>query len=137
MQCEIKEAVNQDCKASGKCSGCDAATKTIIRLAAHKTLTEKYHDECQTQYAADDSTIRNDLQIVVVRLFQTKQSVMRVVTSVDHAESTEPGADVWIRLDNIQSYVPEVRAARGRIRSRRRSQQTRKRFRTAKADRPT
>src|SRR5947207_12181777 len=98
MQCEIKEAVNQDRKASGKCSGCDAATKAIIRLAAHKTLTEKYDDECQSQYAADDSAIRNDLQIIVVGLFQTEQPVMRVVTSVDNAESAEPGTNVRIRF---------------------------------------
>ena len=72
MKSEIEETVHQHRKASGQRPGCDAAPELVIRFAAREAFTEKNYDEGQSQCSTDNAPIGQGLQIVIVRLLETK-----------------------------------------------------------------
>src|SRR5712692_1470235 len=86
VQSEIEKAVDQHGKASSQRAGYDATPEMIVSLSAGKAAAKQNHDEPQTQYGADNAAVRKRLQIIVVGLLQTKQSVAGIVTRVDYAE---------------------------------------------------
>ena len=102
MQSEIKKAVDQHGKTSGQARERNAPPEIIARLRALQSLVKKQRDKTERHHTADDTRVRKRLQVIVVRLFETKQAVARIIFCVNNAERAEPGADVGIRFDYVE-----------------------------------
>src|SRR6185503_16030704 len=100
MQCEIEEAMDQDGKTPRHRSGCHAAPEIVARVSSHKSHAKQINYKEEPDQRADNSTIRQNLQVIVVRLFQPVGAIARIITGVDHAKSAQSGADPWMSLNN-------------------------------------
>src|SRR2546421_6192314 len=86
VQSEIKRAVHQNCKASRKRSRRNAAPEFIVSGATRETSAEKNDQKTQAQQSTHDSAVGQRLQVIVMGLLKTIESVARIVPGVDNAE---------------------------------------------------
>ena len=86
VQSEIKSAVHQDREASRECSRRDAAPEFIVSGATRETSAEKKDQKTQAKQSTRDSAIGQRLQVIVVGLLKSIQSVTRIITGVDNTE---------------------------------------------------
>src|ERR1700720_2554881 len=76
VQRKVEEAVDQYCKAAGERTRRDAAAKFVSGLTPGQPHAKQRHDEEQPQRSADDAGIRQHLQVIVVRLLESVQTVV-------------------------------------------------------------
>src|SRR5437879_6271001 len=72
VQSEIEKAVDQNSEAAGQRTGRHATSELVVSFAAGKALAEENHDKGQAERPADYSAVRYRLQIIVMRLFESK-----------------------------------------------------------------
>ena len=102
MQREIEEAVDQYGETASQSSERNSTPKIIARFCPLQSLIKKEHYKTERQHATNNAGVGKNLQIIVVRLFQTKQTVARIIFRVDNSERAEAGADVRIRSDYVE-----------------------------------
>jgi hypothetical protein len=92
VQREIKKAVNQYGETPGHRSSGYAPPEVIAGLSPGKSHAKQVDKEKQSDNSANDSAIRQHLEIIVVSLFKTINSITRIVSGVNDAESAQPSA---------------------------------------------
>jgi hypothetical protein len=88
MQCEVKEAVNQNRKTSSHGAGGHTSPEFITRVSPGKSHTKQIHDKEQTNHGAYDPAIRQNLQIIVMGLLKSIHSIAGVVARINHTKRT-------------------------------------------------
>src|SRR2546421_12542435 len=81
VQRKIKEAVNQHSEASCERARSHPAPELILRLTTSKACSKQHDYEEEAKPHAYDACVRHRLQVIVVRLLKTIETVVRVVLS--------------------------------------------------------
>jgi len=90
VQSEVKKTVYQDSKTSSQGGESDPAPEVIARLATRYSLTEKPNHKEEREQSTHDAGIGKDLQIIVVRLFQSIKSIARIKSRINDAKCSQP-----------------------------------------------
>ena len=115
MQREVKETMDQHGKTSRQCAIGHSSPELIATLASHESHPKQANYEKQSQCGSDDSAVREYLQIIVVYLLQSIESVARIVACVNHSEGPQPDSDNWMVLYYVYGHSPEMSSSCGWI----------------------
>ncbi len=77
--------------------------KSSLDLARTSRLVKQQRDKAERQHTADNPAVRKHLQVIVVCLFESKQTVARIIPRVDHTIGAESRADVRMRFDYVRA----------------------------------
>ena len=90
MQVKVHEAVQQQTCASRECS-CDrgACYSTFRPAQIRQSAPVQRHDQAQTQRSSNNPRIRQQLQIVIMRMIDDQPVVKARITRLHHHERAE------------------------------------------------
>src|SRR6266404_7618900 len=115
MQCKVKETVHQYRKTAGKGPNCNPVPENVRGICSQKPAPEKHNYKEESQQAPDDSGITQYLKVIIVRLFQSKQAVSRVMMRVSQSKRAQACPNNWMVRNNVQRHTPKVGATCRRV----------------------
>ena len=108
-QREIEKTVDQDAETARQCADRNAAAEmTVFGADFLQAPFEKQENKGRDADEPDNSGVRQNLQVIVMRLFDARQAACVIERRIGDGERPEPCAERHIRLDDLQRDGPDV-----------------------------
>jgi len=115
VQDKIKKAVHQHRQAAGKRPHGDAAAKNILPPRVTQPRPEQPEQKQGANYRSYDARVRNDLQVIVVGLFDQVHAARRIVLSICLCICPNAGTEGQVIFDYLERDFPDMGPTRRNV----------------------